>query len=106
MLYLSDNQSFSEMIKGNARKKEGNVHSSLSREWVTPVTYKYDSWPLSICPDGDKHVVIGTSNGRLQRINMSVDDMASTLKSRMKRGLTRDEWNQYVGNDIPYINLK
>ena len=40
--------------------------------------------------------------GYLFRTVISVPQMIASLKRQLKRNLTREEWNYYIGKNIPY----
>ena len=87
----------------NAKTKDDN---SALKEWLTPAEYQYNGWPLCLCQAGANEAYIGTSNGLVQRVNISASGMAAKIKSNMKRNLTREEWNQYVNSSVPYVKFK
>ena len=79
---------------------------NASKEWVVGVDYKYNGWPLSLCfLKNTSTLVVGTSDGTIQQMEVSIRKLAETVKSNM-RNLTSDEWNQYVGVSIPYQRFK
>jgi WD40 repeat protein len=67
----------------------------------------FGAWVMSICftPDG-KRLVGGSADRtvRIRTINMT--DMYNQLARQLNRSLTREEWVQYVGKDIPYPDVK
>lgn len=44
----------------------------------------------------------GDHDGYLFRTVISVPQMINNLKGRLKRNLTQDEWNYYIGKNVPY----
>lgn len=84
-------------------KMNGKVYAAL--EWISPVSYKFGGWPLSSIQMNSTDILVGTSKGTLQRMNVSESDMAAKIKKNMKRQLTSTEWNQYVGTNIPYTKF-
>ena len=85
----------------------GANSQEIPTEWLVPVDYAYDGWTLSVCSDADgQSVWIGTSAGSVILLNTSADEMAQQLLRRMKRNLTQQEWNRYVGASIPYMKFK
>ncbi len=74
-------------------------------DWLIPASISYQGWPLRLCQADNSDVYIGTSRGNIQRINISAPQMANTIKQRMKRNLTKDEWNQYVNSSVPYVKF-
>ena len=108
MMYLDGNTSFSDAIskrKKDITSSEQNKQA-LSNEWVIPVIYKYSGWPYSLYNCGNNDILVGTSSGQIQQMNVMVDDMASKVKAKIARSLTQDEWNQYIGVNVPYLKIK
>lgn len=48
----------------------------------------------------------GDENATLSRIVISPDIMAQQIRNGLKRDFTEDEWNYYIGENIPYESLK
>ena len=66
------------------------------RGWIINFTFdlkKSDVWS-------------GDQNGNLTRALISVPLMQERLQSKLKRNLSRDEWNYYVGRNVPYEEIK
>lgn len=62
-----------------------------------------NGWIIDFNFDSDKNYIwCGDYKGTLTRTIMSVPVMTTQLKSLIKRNLTRDEWNYYIGSNIPY----
>ena len=67
-----------------------------TRGWIINFTFdlkKSDVWS-------------GDQNGNLTRALISVPLMQERLQSKLKRNLSRDEWNYYVGRNVPYEEIK
>jgi hypothetical protein len=45
---------------------------------------------------------IGDFKGNLTAVNLSIPQMVQAIRKRIKRNFTRDEWNSYIGIDVPY----
>ena len=52
------------------------------------------------------HVWSGDQNGNLTQALISVSQMQKRLQAKLKRNLTREEWNYYVGRNVPYEEVK
>lgn len=50
----------------------------------------------------EQYVWTGDQNGNLYQTLISIPEMAQRIQSRMIRDLTREEWNYYIGKNIPY----
>ena len=79
----------------------------LGTEWVPSVDYFYGSWPLAITSDEGRHRFwMGTGDGQLVTMNTSTDEMATTIKHRLTRNFTQQEWEHYVGMNVPYEKFR
>lgn len=64
------------------------------------------SWIINFTFDLKKqNILTGDQNGTLTKTFISVPMMKARLKNLLKRDLTRDEWNYFVGRNIPYEKL-
>lgn len=85
----------------------GEKNNTHLDEWLTPVEYKFsNAWPLCVSNDDENDVLVGLSNGDIVRFCISTEYMASVVLDKMKRNATRDEWNNYIGINIPYVKFK
>jgi hypothetical protein len=65
--------------------------------------FSIGSWILNFTFDSSKHNIwTANQNGTLTEVFISVPLMVLKLKSLLKRNLTREEWNFYIGQNIPY----
>lgn len=70
-----------------------------------PVKLKqHEYWVLSLDfnPSGDYLVSGSIKEDRIILWPIKTSDMASSVKKQIKRNFTKEEWNTYIGNDIPY----
>ena len=74
-------------------------------EWLVPAKYSPEAWGLSVSVKGD-WVWLGLSDGRIVKQCISVANMSRQVYNEIKRGLTPDEWMQYVGTSVEYVKLK
>lgn len=56
-------------------------------------------------PDGDT-VWVGDESGTLSRVLISPKLMANRIKASLSRNFTQEEWNTYIGVNVPYEYLK
>lgn len=65
----------------------------------------HGSWVLSVDFDteGKKLVSGSRQENRLMSWYLETGDMAAMICSEVTRNLTREEWNLYVGEEIPYM---
>ena len=60
-------------------------------------------WIINFTFDLQKHYVwSGDQNGNLTRALISVPEMQNRLQAKLKRNMTREEWNYYIGRNVPY----
>jgi WD40 repeat protein len=45
---------------------------------------------------------MGDAKGNLTAVNISVPQMVDVIRKKIKRNLTTEEWNYYIGQDVPY----
>ena len=65
--------------------------------------FSIDGWILNFTFDKQKYNIwTADQNGRLTEAFISVPLMVLKLKSLLKRNLTKEEWNYYIGKNIPY----
>lgn len=60
-------------------------------------------WIINFTFDLQKYFVwSGDQNGNLTRALISVPEMQKRLEAKLKRNMTREEWNYYIGRNVPY----
>ena len=64
------------------------------------------SWVYSFYLTSDNAVLLGDETGAISSIKYSPDDMAGLVRYGLKRDFTDDEWNYYIGKNIPRVKLK
>jgi WD40 repeat protein len=72
-----------------------------------PITvYTATSWVTCLATKTDgTRIVTGNANGELVVNPISVEEMKNALKLSLKRDLTKDEWDKYIGKTIPYTSI-
>ncbi|MFY0599045.1 MAG: hypothetical protein JXR03_05200 [Cyclobacteriaceae bacterium] len=58
-------------------------------------------WSLDFHPDGDRFIT-GAADGVIRVYNTKPDDYASQICGLVQHNLSQTQWNQYVGETIPY----
>lgn len=84
---------------------DGNLNLWMTdREKVEPMTLvEANNWIMHFCYDTTKNALfIGDVKGNLTGVNISVPSMVDIIKKKLKRNLTTEEWNYYIGQDVPY----
>jgi hypothetical protein len=71
---------------------------------VEPMTIlKTGNWITCFTFDTPKHNIwCGDQKGNLTEEFIAVDLMVERIKSKLKRNLTREEWDYYLGRNVPY----
>ena len=71
-----------------------------------PVSLKsLSSWVYGFCLSGDNTIWVGDASGSVSRIMVSPDEMAELIQKNLRRDFTEDEWNYYVGSNVPRIRM-
>lgn len=75
---------------------------------IEPITlFTTQHWIMCLAAgDAKRQIVTGDNGGNLTVCKISPNDMILTLKKTLKRDFTKDEWNYYIGEDIPYTPIK
>ena len=73
-------------------------------EKIEPITlYTSKNWILYFTYDRSKNYLwLGDQKGNLSQVLISVPMMVDRIKHNLKRNFTKDEWNYYIGEKIPY----
>lgn len=95
--------SLKDELQAKPNAKEDNVWKGRVNTRMNPISIDYETWPLVVCKTADTEALIGLSKGQIQRMNISIASMAYTLRSKLTRNFTRNEWNTFVGENIPYV---
>ena len=68
---------------------------------------KHDLWVYDIAyaPDG-KHLISCSADKTVRIFSTECSGMAEKLNKEVKRNMSPDEWNKYVGADIPYKKIR
>lgn len=75
--------------------------ASAKIEPTTMVTT--NSWIMDFCYDKKKESIwIGDQEGVVSDVLLAVPVMVDVLKKKLKRNLTTEEWNYYIGKNVPY----
>lgn len=77
---------------------------NLLEERTEPVTaLQANAWLLCLALSPDRQqLFVGDSNGRLYRFSIAPDKMAESIRQRLPRNFTPQEWKHYMGDGVPY----
>ena len=84
---------------------DGSVNLWITdREKVEPMPLiESNSWIMHFNFDSTKNTFwMGDIKGNLSAVNISVPLMVEAIRKKMKRDLTVEEWNYYIGQDVPF----
>jgi hypothetical protein len=45
---------------------------------------------------------MGDIKGNLTAVNISIPLMVDAIKKKLKRNMTQEEWNYFIGQNVPY----
>jgi len=100
-----DNRTTMAKALGIPESRLGDIIYPPSSEWLTPAGVSYQGWPLSICQFSEHEILVGTSTGEVQILNVSVSDMAKKVQNSGIPALSRKDWDRYVGKNVPYMSF-
>ena len=78
-----------------------------TNEKVEPMTLvETSNWIMHFDFDSTRKTFwMGDVKGNLTAVNISVPQMVDVIRNKIKRNLTTEEWNYYIGQDVPYENF-
>ena len=87
---------------------DGHVNLWITnKDKVEPMTLiETNNWIMHFCYDSKKNTFwMGDVKGNLTAVNISVPIMVDIIRKKLKRNLTTEEWNYYIGPNVPYESL-
>jgi WD40 repeat protein len=77
---------------------------AADQEKIEPITlFTTQSWIMDFNFDNKKEYIWAVDQkGNITEAFISVPKMVDKLRNKLKRNLTQDEWDYYVGRNIPY----
>lgn len=97
-----NNRLYSSSYDGTVR------YWNTTSEKIEPITILNSrQWIICLTFDRNGHNIwTGDQYGNLSEGLIDISEMARNLKASLKRDLTREEWNYYIGRSIPYETFK
>jgi hypothetical protein len=97
-------------MKFNGRRLFSASYDGTMNLWITdnekvePMKLiETKNWLLHFSYDSTKNNFwVGDDKGNLIAVNISVPIMVETIKKKLKRNFTMEEWNYYIGQNVPY----
>ena len=87
---------------------DGHVNLWITnKDKVEPMTLiETNNWIMHFCYDSKKNTFwMGDVKGNLTAVIISVPIMVDIIRKKLKRNLTTEEWNYYIGPNVPYESL-
>lgn len=76
----------------NYQKRTEHISILKTNNWITSFTFDPQK----------ENIWCGDQNGNLTEEFINVDLMVKRIKGNLKRNLTKEEWDYYIGQNIPY----
>ena len=97
-------------MKLNGRRLFSSSYDGKVNLWITdkekiePMTLiETKNWIMHFNFDSTKTTFwMGDAKGGLTAVNISVPVMVNSVKQKLTRNLTADEWNYFIGQSVPY----
>ena len=110
MQKLVGHRSHISKMKLNGRRLYSSSYDGSVNLWVCdndkiePMTLlQTNNWIMHIQFDSSKETFwMGDSKGNLTAVNISINKMVEAMKKNLKRNLTTEEWNYFIGQNVPY----
>ena len=101
-------------MKLNGRRLYSSSYDGSVNLWICdndkiePMTLlQTNNWIMHFQFDSSKETFwMGDSKGNLTAVNISINKMVETVKKKLKRNLTTDEWNYFIGQNVPYEKFR
>ncbi len=100
-------------IKINGKRMFTSSYDGKLNVWVTnlakiePLTlFSTNGWIINFTYDPKKtNIWTGDQKGNLTKGLISIPVMIDLLKNKLHRNMTNEEWNYYVGRNVPYEEI-
>ncbi len=74
---------------------------------IVPSKVEYRTWPFAIESNTDQSILyIGLASGNVKTLTISVDKNAQETRNNITREFTHDEWDYFMGDNMPYRTFK
>ena len=110
---LIGHQSRISKLKTNGYQLYSSSYDGTLNLWITnsqktePVTlFSTNCWIMDFTFDNAKQYLwTGDQRGNLTQMLIATDIMADKVKKKLVRNFTEDEWNYYIGKNVPRENF-
>ena len=84
-----------------------NIKDFKDNGIIVPSKVEYRSWPLAVASNADESILyVGLSSGNVKTLTISVDKNAQETRNNITREFTHDEWEYFMGGNMPYRTFK
>ena len=84
-----------------------NIKDFLDNGIIVPSKVEYRTWPFAIESNRDQSILyIGLASGNVKTLTISVDKNAQETRNNITREFTHDEWDYFMGGNMPYRTFK
>lgn len=74
---------------------------------MSPIKIGFIQWPLCFALDKPAQTLrVGLANGNIETVRISVANNRASTHKNITREFTPQEWDYYIGNNVPFINFK
>ena len=74
---------------------------------MMPVEVSFKQWPLSFALDKPAQTLqVGLANGDIETVRISIEKNVESTRRHITREFTPQEWDYYIGGNVPFINFK
>ena len=95
------------LVTSSYDKNVGIWNTSDITGLMTPIEISFKQWPLSFALDKPAQTLqVGLANGDIETVRISIEKNVESTRRNITREFTPQEWDYYVGNNVPFINFK
>ena len=107
---LVGHQSRISKMKMNGRRLYSSSYDGSVNLWISD-NDKIEPMPLLQTSNWIMHFQLDSTKetfwmcdakGNIAAVNISINKMVEAMKKKMKRNLTAEEWNYFIGQNVPY----
>jgi WD40 repeat protein len=74
---------------------------------MTPIEISFKQWPLSFALDKPAQTLqVGLAKGDIETVRISIEKNVESTRRNITREFTPQEWDYYIGDNVPFINFK
>jgi WD40 repeat protein len=82
-------------------------YATIATQQLPIVLNDFNAWVMAVCFSNDsKRVIASGADNNVRIRDVDSAELYAQLAHKAKRNLTVEEWNKYIGKDIPYEKTK